>query len=198
MCDIVCVTNRALCSDNFLHRLDEIAASRPEAIILREKDLTEKEYTALAEQVKDICSKYGTTLILHSFADTAIKLGIKKIHLPLYKLTEMSEEKRAYFDTLGASCHSIGDAVTAEQLGCTYITAGHIFATDCKKGLEPRGTDFLREVCTKVSIPVYAIGGISAENLYDILQCNAKGGCIMSGFMQCENVQQYMERLRNI
>lgn len=198
MCDIVCVTNRALCGGDFLRRLDEIAACRPDAIILREKDLSEQEYTALAESAAEICGRYGTRLILHNFADAAVKLGIKNIHLPLHKLMEMSDEQRSYFDILGASCHSAEDAITAEKLGCTYITAGHIFATDCKKGLAPRGVDFLREVCARVDIPVYAIGGISAENIRDIAQCGAKGGCIMSGFMRCENVQQYMERLRNI
>ena len=198
MCEIVCVTNRALCGGDFLRRLDEIAACRPNAIILREKDLSEEEYTALAERAADICGRYNTKLILHNFAGAAIKLGIKNIHLPLHKLAEMSEEQRSYFDIMGASCHSAEDAVTAERLGCTYITAGHIFATDCKKGLAPRGVDFLREICARVDIPVYAIGGISAENMRDIVQCGAAGGCIMSGFMRCENVQQYMERLRNI
>lgn len=198
MCDIFCVTNRSLCGGDFLRRLDEIAACRPNAIILREKDLSEEEYTALAERAADICGRYNTKLILHNFAGAAIKLGIKNIHLPLHKLAEMSEEQRSYFDIMGASCHSAEDAVTAERLGCTYITAGHIFATDCKKGLAPRGVDFLREICARVDIPVYAIGGISAENMRDIVQCGAAGGCIMSGFMRCENVQQYMERLRNI
>lgn len=181
-----------------MRRLNDIAACRPHAIILREKDLSEREYMALAESAADICGKYNTKLILHNFADAAIQLGIKNIHLPLRKLTEMSDEKRSYFDILGASCHSAEDAVTAERLGCTYITAGHIFVTDCKKGLAPRGLDFLREVCAKVKIPVYAIGGISAENIRDIVQCGAAGGCIMSGFMRCENVRQYMEGLREI
>lgn len=198
MCDIVCVTNRGLCSGDFLRRLDDIAACRPNAIILREKDLSEQEYTALAENAAEICGRYGTRLILHNFAGAAVKLGIKNIHLPLHKLAEMTEEQRSYFDILGASCHSVEDAVTAERLGCTYITAGHIFATDCKKGLAPRGVDFLREVCINLNIPVYAIGGISAENMRDIVQCGAKGGCIMSGFMRCENVRQYMEGLLEI
>lgn len=198
MCDIVCVTNRGLCSGDFLRRLDDIAACRPNAIILREKDLSEQEYTALAENAAEICGRYGTRLILHNFAGAAVKLGIKNIHLPLHKLAEMTEEQRSYFDILGASCHSVEDAVTAERLGCTYITAGHIFTTDCKKGLAPRGVDFLREVCINLNIPVYAIGGISAENMRDIVQCGAKGGCIMSGFMRCENVRQYMEGLLEI
>ena len=86
-------------------------------------------------------------------------------------------------------------------------TAGHIFATDCKKGLPPRGLDFLKNVCDAVEIPVYAIGGIniapsddstasdappaydampdiSVPRLADVMECGAAGGCIMSGMMR--------------
>lgn len=51
----------------------------------------------------------------------------------------------------------------AEQLGASYLTAGHIYATDCKRGLPPRGLGFLKEVCREVSIPVYGIGGIKFD-----------------------------------
>ena len=51
----------------------------------------------------------------------------------------------------------------AERLGATYVTAGHIFTTDCKKGLPPRGLDFLKNVCDAVTIPVYGIGGIKFD-----------------------------------
>ena len=71
----------------------------------------------------------------------------------------------------------------AEKLGCTYITAGHVFATDCKKGLPPRGLSFLKEVCYSVTIPVYAIGGIDENNMEAVRQAGAAGGCMMSGFM---------------
>ncbi|WP_455958797.1 thiamine phosphate synthase, partial [Anaerotignum lactatifermentans] len=78
------------------------------------------------------------------------------------------------------------EAEEAEKLGATYITAGHIYATDCKKGLPPRGLTFLEEVCRRVSIPVYAIGGIkiNEKQLREVIDCGAKGGCIMSGMMQ--------------
>ena len=72
----------------------------------------------------------------------------------------------------------------AEQLDAAYVTAGHIFATDCKKGVPPRGIPFLQEICSQASVPVYAIGGISAGNLPEIRQNGATGACIMSGAMQ--------------
>ena len=140
---------------------------------------------ALAEKVTEICGKYGTECILHNFADTALELAHPKIHLPLPVLREMSEEDKTKFRIIGSSCHSPEEAVEAESLGAAYITAGHVFATDCKKGLPPRGLDFLKAVCESVDIPVYAIGGISAENIDDVRKAGAAGGCIMSGLMSC-------------
>ena len=56
------------------------------------------------------------------------------------------EDAKAYFEEIGVSCHSLEDALEAQQLGATYLTAGHIFETDCKKGLPGRGLDFLTSV----------------------------------------------------
>ena len=72
----------------------------------------------------------------------------------------------------------------AERLGAAYVTAGHIFTTDCKKGLPPRGLEFLTDVVNAVKIPVYGIGGIDEENITKIMECGAAGGCMMSGFMK--------------
>lgn len=89
------------------------------------------------------------------------------------------------FTTIGVSVHAANEALEAQSLGATYLTAGHIYATDCKKGLPPRGTAFLREICQTVSIPVYAIGGIRLEaaQIREVMSCGAVGGCIMSGMM---------------
>ncbi len=93
---------------------------------------------------------------------------------------------------MGASCHSVEEAREAEALGCTYLTAGHIFATDCKMGAPPRGLDFLRSVCAAVALPVYAIGGISAGNFCAVRRCGAAGACVMSGAMTCEDPAAYL------
>ena len=193
MSDILCVTNRTLCKEDFLARVEKIAAEHPKGIILREKDLSEEEYKELAENVLMICERYDVPCMLHSFIDVAIELGAENIHLPLHILREMDEKKKAAFKQIGASCHSVEEAQEAEGLGCTYITAGHIFMTDCKKGLAPRGLEFLRNVCESVSIPVYAIGGISSENVELVRKMGAAGACVMSGLMICENVKETMK-----
>ena len=107
----------------------------------------------------------------------------------------MGEGEKARFRILGASCHSPADAWEAQRLGYTYITAGHVFATDCKKGLPPRGLDFLREVCRSVDIPVYAIGGIRPENMAAVRAAGAAGGCVMSGLMTCPDPRALLAAL---
>ena len=87
---------------------------------------------------------------------------------------------------LGSSVHSLEEAEEAFSLGAEYLTAGHIYATDCKKGLPPRGTAFLEEICRAVPVPVYAIGGIrlEQEQIEKTLAAGARGVCIMSGAMR--------------
>ena len=195
MSDILCVTNRKLCREDFLTRIERIAACHPAGIILREKDRNPEEYKELAAAVMEICEQHGVRCILHSFPDVAISLQADAIHLPLHLLRELSQEQKAHFRILGASCHSVEDAVEAQALGCTYITAGHIFETDCKKGLPGRGLDFLRNVCAAVDIPVYGIGGIDADNIVLVRDVGASGACLMSSLMASEDVTVLMKAM---
>lgn len=192
MSDLICITNRKLCSNNLLDQIEMIASAHPKAIVLREKDLSEKEYEQLARQVMQICQKHGTQCILHSFSNVATTLGATAVHMPLPLLQKMTPQEKSHFQIIGASCHSLEEAKEAQNLGCTYITAGHIFLTDCKKGLPGRGLPFLEEICKTVRIPVYAIGGISSQNMESVRKTGAAGACIMSGFMRCKTVEEIM------
>ena len=192
MSDLICITNRKLCSNNFLDQIEMIASAHPKAIVLREKDLSEKEYEQLARQVMQICQKHGTQCILHSFSNVATTLGATAVHMPLPLLQKMTPQEKSHFQIIGASCHSLEEAKEAQNLGCTYITAGHIFLTDCKKGLPGRGLPFLEEICKTVRIPVYVIGGISSQNMESVRKTGAAGACIMSGFMRCKTVEEIM------
>ena len=194
MSDILCVTSRNLCREDFLTRLERIAAAGPTGVILREKDLPPEDYRALAEQALPLCRARGVPCILRSFPEIAEALGERAIHLPLPLLRALPPERRGAFRVLGTSCHSVEDAREAEKLGCTYITAGHVFATDCKKGLAPRGLDFLRAVCRAVDLPVWAIGGITPENFPSVRAAGARGGCVMSGLMTCADPAALLER----
>ena len=181
----ICVTNRTLCRDDFLTRIDHIAKKGvADAILLREKDLTEREYLELAEKVLSICKSHNRRCILHTYYKAAKELGCKEIHLPRPLLQKMREEgEKEWFTTVGTSVHSLKQANLAMHLQADYMTAGHIFETDCKKGLPGRGLSFLSNVVCESEVPVYGIGGISADNAGQVMETGAAGVCIMSGFM---------------
>lgn len=194
MFDLLCLTDRTLCREPFLDRVAAIAAARPAALILREKDLPEDQYQALAAQVMSLCRQAGVPCILHTFVGAARALGAQAIHLPLPVLRTLSAGERAAFPALGASCHSVEEAWDAVVLGATYLTAGHVFATTCKAGLPGRGVEFLAQVCAAVPCPVYAIGGVGPENLPALAQAGAKGGCVRSPLMTCPDPGAYLRQ----
>lgn len=192
---ILAVTNRRLCRENFLERIEKLARTAIDGIILREKDLPEGDYEALAKKVLLICRRYGKECILHSFPDAALRLDVKKIHLPLWKAAGYKGLDR--FNQVGISVHSAEEAQKALALGAAYMTAGHVFATDCKRDLAPRGLSFVRNVCAAVPIPVFAIGGIDETNLESVLKAGAAGACLMSSMMTCGDPQTYVDRLNS-
>ncbi|MCD8021183.1 MAG: thiamine phosphate synthase [Clostridiales bacterium] len=188
---IIAVSNRHLCSRPFSEQIRRVCRCHPRALILREKDLPEEEYLLLAREIQDICDAYQVPCILHTFWQVAIELNSPYIHLPLPVLrkcrqNQAGDDVLSSFTEIGTSVHSVADMKEAERLGATYVTAGHIFSTDCKKGVPPRGLGFLKDVCQSSNIPVYAIGGIHLEGdqLARVMDCGAAGGCIMSGIMK--------------
>lgn len=180
---LICVTNRKLCKDDFFNRIKQIALGKPQAIMLREKDLSLSEYEYLARKLKEICDVNQVPLIINRNITTAKKLKLSHIHLSMPDLRRYKSEV-PHFVT-GASVHSVLEANEAQQLGASYLIAGHIYSTDCKKGIPPRGLSFLKEVCESVTLPVYAIGGITKDKVQSVTKVGAKGFCIMSEAMTC-------------
>lgn len=189
---LICVTNRNLCQEDFLHRIQQLAQARPHAILLREKDLDLPDYERLARQVKEICDCYQVLLILHggkqgngaNTAAIAKKMKLTHLHLSMPALRAYQKGENPLL--IGTSVHSVAEAEEAQTLGAAYVVAGHIYATDCKKGVQPRGVSFLRQVCQATTLPVFAIGGITSNNVTEILASGAKGFCVMSEAMTCK------------
>ena len=179
----IAVTNRNLCKRPFFDVISDLSKKDVKTIVLREKDLNEEDYYEIAKKCLEICENNGASLTIHNFVNVARKLGIKKIHLP-YSVFLKEAENLTDFESVSTSIHKPEEAVKAQELGADFVFAGHVFVTDCKKGLPPRGLDFLRDVVSAVDIPVYGIGGIDENNIRQIMGCGAAGGCMMSGFMK--------------
>ena len=122
---VIAVTNRKLCDRPFAEQLERVCRHHPRALILREKDLSEHEYELLAEQVLEICGTHDVPCILHTYTEVARRLGCSRIHLPL-PLFRTEASSLGDFSLVGTSVHSVEDAIEAEKLGASYLTAGHI------------------------------------------------------------------------
>ena len=169
----------------FLAQVEKIAATNVSAILLREKDLEETVYEALAKDCITLCTHYNKKLILHSFLESAHRLNHPYIQLSLSQLeTYRKAGLLSDFAQIGTSVHSVDDVRLAEKLGADYVFAGNIYETECKAGLAGRGLSFLKEVCDNTCLPVYAIGGMTPDRLPGVLEAGAKGACMMSGFMK--------------
>lgn len=175
-------TDFAACKSDYIEQLQKVTHVT-DYLILREKDMNAAEYAELAKVVLDKCGQNKATIILHSFLPVAEELNYKRIHLPLPVFLENREALQEY-DLVGVSTHSLEEACLAEKLGASYVTFSHIFVTDCKKGLEPRGLEALKEVCAGVKIPVYALGGINDDNEMLTIKAGAEGACRMSEYMK--------------
>ena len=91
---IIAVSNRKLCERPFLEQIERVCQMKPQAIILREKDLSEEEYRILSEEVLSVCKKYEIPCILHKFWKTALELECTSVHLPLPILQKITDEEK--------------------------------------------------------------------------------------------------------
>ena len=195
------ISNRKLCENGNLERqIEKIFSTYEKKIILenfeivsltlREKDLNKNEYLKLIEEIYPICQKYKINLILHQNYDLNLdeKYKIEGLHLSyeIFKSLNknIKEELIKKYKRIGVSIHSLEEAKDVESLGASYIVAGHIFKTDCKKGLEPRGLKFVEDLSSVLTIPIFAIGGINQENSYLAIKSGAFGVCMMSSLMK--------------
>ena len=195
------ISNRKLCENKNLEKqIEKIFSAYQRKIILenfeivsltlREKDLNKNEYLKLVEKIYTICQKYRIDLILHQNYDLRLdnKYNIKGLHLSYNTFKSLNknirEELIKKYKKRGVSIHSVDEAKEVENLGATYIVAGHIFKTDCKKDLEPRGLKFIQELSLILTIPIFAIGGINEKNSHLVINSGVFGVCMMSSLMK--------------
>ena len=195
------ISNRKLCeNENLEKQIKKIFSAYEKKIILknfdivaltlREKDLDKNEYLKLIEKIYPICQKYKINLILHQNYDLNLdeKYNIEGIHLSYSIFKSLNQNIKAElikkYKRIGVSIHSLDEAKEVESLGASYVVAGHIFETDCKKGLEPRGLKFIKDLSSALSIPIFAIGGIDEKNSLSVINNGAFSICMMSTLMK--------------
>ncbi|ELJ8027022.1 TPA: thiamine phosphate synthase [Campylobacter jejuni] len=192
---IIAISDRKCVEIDFLKQIEKLAKAKVDAIVLREKDLSEFEYYDLAKEVLSICAKQKVTCFLHFFDRECLKLGHRYFHAPL-SLLRKEPKLTKYFHILGTSVHSKEELLEAMSYKVNYAFVGHIFESSCKMGLEPKGIDFLKSLLEFSQIPLYAIGGINAQNIENFKDINVLGVCMREILMKEKDLKKYLLECR--
>jgi thiamine-phosphate diphosphorylase len=157
-------------------------------IQLRYKSAPALDLYTLGKVIQPVIKEEQTGLLINDRVDVAQALEANGVHLAAKSLPVRPVRSIVGSEMLiGCSVHSIEEAIEAEKQGASYITYGHIFPTNSKPGLPPRGIDSLKQVIDAVSIPVLAIGGITNENIDQVLATGVAGIAVIGAVMSQDN-----------
>lgn len=166
---------------------------------IREREKSTKE---LYEGVESLLKKGfpASKLVINDRIDIAILLNIPRVQLG-YRSADVRlvKEKFSYLH-VGYSVHSLEEAIVAFKNGADSLVYGHVFPTDCKKGVPARRLEEISDIASCLSISITAIGGITPENTVDVLTNGVSGIAVMSGIVSSSNpyskAKSYKESIR--
>jgi thiamine-phosphate pyrophosphorylase len=168
---------------------------------VREKDLTSRELIALVEEALSATREPGmggARVVVNDRVDVALAGGADGAHLAAHSMPVQVVRRfvpRAF--VIGVSCHSLGEAMAAESGGADYLVLGPVFETPSKLGYgPPLGLEKLRNVTSRIRIPVLALGGITVDRIRPCLEAGASGIAGIRIFQDCESVQERVRELR--
>ncbi len=175
-----------------------IAAMRGGArlVQVREKDLSPREVLALALKAQRVCETFGAQVVVNSRADIARAAHVAGVHLPEKDLSPRDARATLGHHSLcGVSVHNVDSATCAAQEGADYLVFGSVFPTSSHPNGNIAGLQKLQEVCVATRLPVFAIGGITAQNAPDCLSAGAYGVAVISAVWQSDNVCEAVQAL---
>lgn len=175
------ITDRTYCDLPVVDMVSAVLGAGIRIVQYREKDRTRREIYEEAVRLRELTTRFGAALIINDHADIARAVDADGLHLGQEDLP-LSEARKVVGDMLiGISTHSLDQARRAEAEGAGYIGFGPIFPTTTKDAGSPQGLDNLRLIKQNVSIPVVAIGGISAETAPSVFEAGADAVAVATG-----------------
>ena len=155
---------------------------------IREKDLAQDVFAAEADRLKTLCAQRGVPFVVNDSVEIALKIDADGVHVGQSDIKGRDIRSIIGPDKiLGISAGTVEEAIAAEKSGADYIGVGAIFSTSTKKNARSMTMERLKEIVSSVSIPVVAIGGISAENISQLSGSGVDGVAVVSAIFAAEN-----------
>ena len=185
------VTNRYQDSvESFLKKIEKACRSGVTIVQLREKNLTTNQYYQLAKQVKEITDAYQVPLIIDDRLDVCLAVDAAGLHIGDDELpVSVARQVLGPEKILGVTAKTVKRALGAEEGGADYLGTGAIFPTTTKENAPITLISTLKTICQRVAIPVVAIGGLTSENIDQLIGKGIAGVAVVRDLMQAEDVE---------
>jgi len=185
------VTNRYQDSlESFLKKVETACRSGVTIVQLREKNLTTNQYYQLAKEVKEITDAYQVPLIIDDRLDVCLAVDAAGLHIGDDELpVPVARQVLGPDKILGVTAKTIKRALEAEEGGANYLGTGAIFPTTTKENAPITLISTLKTICQRVAIPVVAIGGLTSENIDQLIDTGIAGVAVVRDLMQAEDIE---------
>ena len=185
------VTNRYQDSvESFLEKIETACRSGVTIVQLREKNLTTNQYYQLAKQVKEITDAYQVPLIIDDRLDVCLAVDAAGLHIGDDELpVSVARQVLGPEKILGVTAKTVKRALEAEEGGADYLGTGAIFPTTTKENAPITLISTLKTICQTVAIPVVAIGGLTSENIDQLIGTGIAGVAVVRDLMQAEDIE---------
>ena len=185
------VTNRYQDSlESFLEKVETACRSGVTIVQLREKNLTTNQYYQLAKQVKEITDTYQVPLIIDDRLDVCLAVDAAGLHIGDDELpVSVARQVLGPDKILGVTAKTVKRALEAEGGGADYLGTGAIFPTTTKENAPITLISTLKTICQRVAIPVVAIGGLTSENIDQLIGTGIAGVAVVRDLMQAEDIE---------
>ena len=185
------VTNRYQDSvESFLEKVETACRSGVTIVQLREKNITTNQYYQLAKQVKEITDTYQVPLIIDDRLDICLAVDAAGLHIGDDELpVSVARQVLGPEKILGVTAKTVKRALEAEEGGADYLGTGAIFPTTTKENAPITLISTLKTICQTVAIPVAAIGGLTSENIDQLIGTGIAGVAVVRDLMQAEDVE---------
>lgn len=185
------VTNRYQDSlESFLEKIETACRAGVTIVQLREKNLTTNQYYKLAKEVKEITDAYQVPLIIDDRLDVCLAVDAAGLHIGDDELpVSVARQVLNPDKILGVTAKTVKRALEAERGGADYLGTGAIFPTTTKENAPITLISTLKTICQRVAIPVVAIGGLTSENIDQLIGTGIAGVAVVRDLMQAEDIE---------
>ena len=185
------VTNRYQDSlERFLEKVEMACRSGVTIVQLREKNLTTNQYYQLSKKVKEITDTYQVPLIIDDRLDVCLAVDAAGLHIGDDELpVSVARQVLGPDKILGVTAKTVKRALEAEEGGANYLGTGAIFPTTTKENAPITLISTLKTICQRVAIPVVAIGGLTSENIDQLMGTGIAGVAVVRDLMQTEDIE---------